>query len=409
MTPPEPELHPLPVDLEAYRAALPASDADSSDPGVGAGMLARAIAAGPCAERFPGAVVVVREEPSPAVGLLARVPEAERSWLGAAIGTLSGTVERLRWVGWEEVEAAAEAAARALRRRVGEDRLRAAAVRGIPRGGRVAAGLVAYALDSPAAALERAPGAAPLTVVVDDCALSGARFREYVASLPDRPVVFVPLFSTAALRQAVEDAGGRVEACVGGRDLEDHAPARLGDDYTAWRRRWRDRSGERVYWIGQPDHLVFPWSEPEVAVWDEAREDEAPGLAVAPPELCLDRRAAGRERLEIRRQPRGPGPLRPTPHLLWGRLDDRVVIRDTAADRALTLRGTAAEMWEAVVREGRPDAAARRVARGYDTARERVEADLRELVGGLEERGALVSEEPAPRRRGAAPAGRSDP
>lgn len=407
-----PELHPLTVDLDTYRERMsPATDGLGS-PLAAARTLARALAASPCARRLADGVLVVREGPSPRLGILARVDEADRAWLAVALAALQGTVSRLRRVDWPEVEAAAESVAEELLQRVGRERLEAAAVRGVPRGGLVAAGLVAYALDLPAGALDREPGDGRLTLLVDDCALSGARFRERLAAHGGGQVVFAPLFSPPALREAIEAAEPDVAACVSGRDLEDHAPRRLGPDYEAWAGAWRRRSGDRVYWVGQPDHVVFPWSEPEESVWDGSRGEEVPAFSVAPPELCLARRGADASGPEIQVQPRSPGPLRPAPHLLWGALDGYVVIRDPAADRALTLDGTAAAMWRALVREGDVEGAARRLADVYDAPGDRIRGDLDDLARRLVDRGALVTGEPTDRDAGparAAPAGGASP
>lgn len=383
------ELHPLPVDLSAYRDRLPDTSGTAKGQSAALRAFARAIAASPAARRLSNAVVVVRDGPDPRAGLLARLSDEDREWLAAVLRSLDGAVERLRFVDWPEVERAAESVSERLRARLPEDALTRVSVRGIPRGGSIAAGLVAYALDLPGPAFDDAPGRDGPLLVVDDCALTGARFRALLRERPGREVIFATLFSPPQLRAAIVSAEERVLACVSGADLTDHAPERLGDGYSEWRERWRHRSGDAVYWIGQPEHLVFPWSEPEEAVWDEARETEAPALGLAPPELCLSRRARG-PGAEVHVLPRGRGPLVPSPELLWGSLDGVTVIRDCERDRALALEGTAAAMWEALMAEESLERAARRVARSYDAVRERVRHDLDAFVSGLRDRGILV-------------------
>lgn len=393
------QLHPLPLDLQAYGDRLPRTADGANSAGAAARTLARALATSPAARRLEGGAFVVREGPTAALGVLSRMDASDRAWLAAAIRALQGTIERLRWVQWPEVEAAAEELAEALRRRLGRERLADAAVRGVPRGGAVAMGLLAYALELTREAFDRDPGPDRLTLLVDDCALTGARFRERLARLPEGEVAFATLFSPPELRAAIEGEERRVVACVGGRDLPDHAARRLGSEYGEWVRRWRRRSGRRVYWIGQPDHLVFPWSEPQESIWDDERGRESPAFSVAPPELCLARRApaTGGPDVGVQVQPRGRGPLRPAPHLLWGRLEGVVVIRDPDRARALTLEGTAATMWRELVREGTPGAAARRVARAYDAPVDRIRADLEAFARQLLDRGALVDSQGAER------------
>lgn len=384
------ELHPLPVDLTTYRARLPDSCDAAGSRAAAIRAFARAIAASPASSRFSDGIVVVRERPEPRVGILARLDDTDRRWLATAMGSLEGTVERLRFVDWTEVEGAAESVSSGLRSRLPEEVLGRVSLRGIPRGGIIAAGLVAYALDLPVPAAGDSPGSDGPLLVVDDCALTGARFRELLHEIPGREIIFAPLFSPPELRGAIEDSEERVLACVSGADLTDHAPRRLGEEYPEWRKRWRQRSGDAVYWVGQPDHLVFPWSEPEEAVWDEVRRAEAPALGVVPPELCMSRRAHGGARPDVRVLPDACGRLVPSAELLWGSLDGVTVIRDCERGRALTLEGTASAMWEALVAEGSPDRAALRLASSYDVATERVRDDLEAFLNGLLDRGILV-------------------
>ena len=214
---------------------------------------------------------------------------------------------------------------------------------------------------------------------MDDCAFSGVRFGEFLARCESRSVVFAHLYSHPDLRTTIEAREPRVEACVGARDLRDHAPEREGAGYLAWRAEWLARlDGEPGYWIGKPDHLCFPWNEPDFSIWNPVTERLEHGWRVVPPELCLKNRTNTRP-IPVQVQPQGPGPLRPSEHVLFGEFEGEIVVGNTETEASFTLAGVTADMWRTIVSHGNLDAAVTSLAGKYDVDVDTLRADLLEF------------------------------
>jgi len=152
---------------------------------------------------------------------------------------------------------------------LGESGISHCSFRSIPRGGYFVLGMLSYLLDLERKALW-SPSPDGLLVIVDDCALSGARFYYALHSVPNERVIFAHLYSPPELRAAILAQEPRVVACVAAHDLRDSARERYPDEaeYKAWQQRWRERLPEPRYWVGLPEPVVFPWSEPERSVWN---------------------------------------------------------------------------------------------------------------------------------------------
>lgn len=379
--------HVLSPDLRAYEAALPEDRARERGELPPLLTLARALAASPALAAAESATVVARPMPTPLLGVAASAAdEREAERLRSQCSALDSTLSVLRYVTYAQVEAACEDLARGVVDRVGSEALGACDFVAVPRGGYVVLGLLSYLLDLAPRQLEP-DGGSDTVVVIDDCALSGRRFREQLESLHADRVVFAPLFSAPGLRDAIESAEPRVIACVSGRDLSDHARARHGEDYEAWHRRWEARGAGESYWQGQPEHVCFPWTEPEVTVWNPAAEREEVGLGTVPPELCLKRRSlrgrgTGSRRVQL--QPEARGPLRPSDRVLY--FDWRgecTVVVDVERDLSFRLEGTEAELWKALVEEGTREGMVDRLTSSYEVSRSAVERDANRWLSRL--------------------------
>lgn len=352
--------------------------------------LGQTLAASPAWRDLDRCVIVFRPRPRPTLALLGYLDEIGTATAEALAAQLPATLERYRPVGYPEIEAACEALADRLTRSVGEPALRESGFLAIPRGGFVVLGLLSYALRLDRKQLEEPDRRPAPLIVIDDCALTGVRFREFLDRRGKGDVVFAPLYSHPELRSAMVEREDRLRACVSGADLHDHAPDRMGDGYASWRDRWLRRSPES-YWVGLPDHLSFPWSEPDVTIWNPVAGREVAGWRVAPPASCLKNRypePGTRGRFQI--QEEGPGPLRPAASVLYGSLAEEIVVADLETGACLSLAGSAADMWRAVVAVGDVDRAGRAIAEAYDERPAVLAADLREFVARLVDRGVLV-------------------
>ncbi len=366
---------------------------------------AQALTAGPAWERIETAVLVVRTAPAPLLGFLGAFDEAEEARLRALQGQLRHTLRRLRYVCYAQAERDAEQLAQRLTRRFGREAVRRFRFAAIPRGGHLALGMLAYALGLDHAQLTPPhPPETPL-VVVDDCAISGARFGHFLSDLGERPVVFAPLYAHPDLRAAVEEEP-QVLACLSARDLRDHAPERLGDDYPDWKARWRERA-PGGYWTGQPDHVVFPWNEPDIGVWNPVAEQVEHGWRVAPPAYCLKNRltntnragpeAPPRVQVHVQVQPRASGLLRPADAVLFGMLEGDVLVADAEAGACFRLAGVAGAMWQALLAHPTRNEALAALLQTYDVDEATLRADLFAFADDLLTRGLLVrNAAPAP-------------
>lgn len=302
--------------------------------------------------------LVARPTPTPVLAALGSLDDGQVEALQGLSGRINALLSRTRHISYYQVERDCNVLAQNLLDRVGRKDIEAAQFVGIPRGGLIALGMLSYVLDLDHSQLKRPPSDDGPLVVVDDCALTGSRFRRFLRVLSDREIVFAPLYAHPNLCEAIEHEESRVAACVNARDLHDYAPEELGDDYAEWQARWHDRHPDARYWIGRTEHLCFPWGEADTATWNPEREQVEHGLSVVPPEHRLKTRPGGIDEVQrtasrsVQVQPAPAGPIRPTSPVLFGTVGEETVVAHLETDRCLALDGTAAAMWHALVEHG---------------------------------------------------------
>jgi hypothetical protein len=365
--------------------ALPLADRRAALTG-----LAQALQASAAWRTMHGTVLAVRHDPP----LLA----AFGSWDAAAAArweTLRWQLERLerglRHVDYEQAAEDARRLAGSLLDRLGPDELARAEFRGLPRGGGIVRSLLAYALElrgqgSTAAAERGGP-----VILVDDCALSGARLRDALRQVHGgRPVVVALLYAPPALRRAIEAAEPAVRFCLAAADLADEAPAVHGQAYAAWRARWQQRSPDG-YWVGLPELISFSWSEPDLSVFNPVTGSVEAGWRLVPPARCLKNRPpAGSSAAPVQVQPQPAAPLRPAPDTVFAEVEGEVVVASVDSARAVTLPGVAGDMWRALIRHGTVGGAADELLRRYEVSAGSLRRDLGNLLRQLLEEGYLV-------------------
>lgn len=352
--------------------------------------LASALSISPLWAEMPGATLIVRTAPEPLLGVVGCFDEADRVRLGALRWQLEYVLPRLRYVSYAQAEEDCERLAARLVKRFGQDELRDFRFAAIPRGGFIVLGMLAYILGLRRSELEppHLPDA-PL-VVVDDCTLSGVRFGQFLERIENPLVIFAHLYSPPELRQAIEvREPGRV-TCLSARDLRDHAPENLGEEYPAWRKRWLQRMGRHGYWVGQYEQVCFAWNEPDVGFWNPVTEREETGWRFVPPQLCLKNRpASGAKPITVEAQPQGKGPLRPSSRVLFGEFEGQVVVGNLETEESFVLEDVGVDIWQAVVEHGDLDAAADALLESYEVDGATLRADLRGFVEDLLSRGLL--------------------
>jgi hypothetical protein len=318
------------------------------------------------------------------IALLGYFDAADEARLSALAAQLDSHRQESRFVDYDDAEDLAFKLAASLTETLGPEVLKAARVEAIPRGGLVVLGMLGYALE--AHPDRTASDSETLRVVVDDCAISGARFLRWLDDHPGPPVVFAHLYSHPELRRSLKQ-DPRVVDCVAADDLVDHAPSRLGERYDAWVAGWQGR--DSGVWAGQVGHLAFAWNEPDVAIWNSVTEELEPGWRLVGPRLCLKNRRQIPEDA-IQQTSRSEGELTPGPGVLWADFDEQVVVADTVSGDVLGLAGVGAVMWLEAVGSSTEEEALERLGGVFSVDRSQLRSDWDEFVGRLTARGLLV-------------------
>lgn len=386
-----PTVFALPLDgLPSLTRVLPETGLSSEAP---ARILARALASSPMWAEMGEATLVIRSDPA-VLGVFGRFDDRATARLESLFGQLGKELPRLRYVDYRQVEADCEELAARLIEVLGRDVIRDAGFLAIPRGGMIVLGILAYLLElDPAQLAIPSKRSDRPCVVVDDCSLSGARFRGFLAQLPERSVVFATLYAHPDLRDAIETSETRVETVVSARDLHDHAPVLHGPGYPAWKKRWESRTRGEAYWIGHPEHLCFPWNEPDLGFWNPVAQRKEVGWRLVPPELCLKNRvaAAGPKTPRIQEQPHAETPLSPASSTLFARFQDRVLVANYETGEVVELTGVAAAMWTGIIEEGDPGRIVETLSGEYEADEAILKRDLAALIEEMERRGFLAS------------------
>lgn len=227
-------------------------------------------------------------------------------------------------------------------RHLGQERIGLLQFRAITRGGLIVLGHLAYALQlRPEQLVTDADARGPLCIV-DDCSLSGHRFGAALEqTTPGTVEVFAHLLSHPRLREAISATHPTV-ACIAGGDLADHGGAAAGPDP------WAARDVLPAYWRGQTDALAFPWSEPDVALWDQRMEQVEQGWHLVPPDRCAKNRYAlgpPRDDLETPRW-RAPGDV------AYGTFDGELLLYRSTDGSLHRPSREGAIIWRSVARYG---------------------------------------------------------
>ena len=352
--------------------------------------LARALAHSPIWDRMGHGVLVVRTGAVPALAAFGRFDEADEARLSFLARWLAPAVTSTTYLDQAAVEGAIDALAERLRATFGNE-LRTYDFVAVPRGGLIVLGMLAYALDLDGERLGCSHDPQRPRVVVDDCALTGSRFRRFVAGDPHPHWVFAHLCSPPALRTAMLDQETRLSHAIAANDLRDLAPAEHGAQYEEWRARVEGQAGADRYWIGQAESVVFPWNEPDHNFWNAVTNELEWGWRLAPPEVC---RKAGSVAFPdgISLQVHGSdhaGP-RVADHVLYARFGGNVHLLHHTTGRTLQLDEVGSHVWDELIAGSSAAGIADGIASRFDVDADRALADVQSLTQDLITRGMLV-------------------
>ena len=334
-----------------------------------------------------GVFLILRSSPRPILAILGCFDKAQSAYLEAQAGHLQWLCQNLRCVSYLQVEKDCQTLAAQVLERWGNE-VKDFHFRAMPRGGLVVLGLLAYCLGLERQQLEPPfPADAPL-VVVDDCALTGARFASFLRRQASSRVIFAPLYAPAPLREAIQQQEPRVMACLSAQDYQvDTNTAET--DLERLERWWPRLQGTR-YWVGTAEHVCFPWNEPDTFVWNPVSKRVERGWRVLPAKMCLKNRLPpGMQPVPLQVQPEGRGPFRPAEAVIFGEYEGQVVIGQLESGQTFGLEGTAAAMWRALIEASSLEEAVGELVREYEVEEEILRADLQAFVDDLLGRGIL--------------------
>lgn len=379
------------VQIKARRLSIYGCELALSSLETSLNALGHALAASPVVRELSDVILVARPNPSPFLAMFGSFDEDFTLQFATQVAELNGLFVRLRYIHYRQIESDCEQLAMRLIECFGRRTLAGFYFTAIPRGGLIVLGMLAYVLGLERTQLETPhPPDAPL-VVVDDCALTGFRFGQFLERCASSQIIFASLYAHPDLRAAIVAREPRVLACLSAQDLHDYGTERWGEEYPAWRERQLTRLGKGRYWVGQTEHLCFPWNEPDRSVFNPATGKLEPGWRIVPPELCLKNRLPpGVEPIPVQVQPEGKGPLKPSERVVFGDLGDEIVVGDLESRKTFGLRDSAAEMWRAIVEYGNLEDAAGALTELYAVGEAILRADLRAFADDLLARGLLM-------------------
>ena len=348
--------------------------------------VAEGIAASPLWRRFQTSILVVRPGAYPVVAVLGRFDVNDRWRLEMLRDHLDVARTQFRYVSYAQAEQDCEELARRLLARYGREKLLTCRFTALPRGGHIVLGLLSYVLDLPRSRLSGLGSPDAPLVIVDDCAISGRRFGQFLRKRKAREVIFVPLYSHPDFRAALEAREPQVSACISARDLHDCAPEELGDEYAEWHEMGM-KSETGSYWMGQPEYMCFAWNEPDTKIWYPGAEKIEAGWRVAPPHLCLKNRfppGVPPPRFQI--QPEAKGPLRPSAHAIAGELNGQTIVAHTRTNTAVGLSEVAGDLWRSILQHGNIEAVVEDLLGRYEIDAATVRRELDALIEDLRAR-----------------------
>ncbi len=348
--------------------------------------LSRALARSPIWDHMGPGVLVVRTGPAPALAAIGRFDEADEARLSFLARWLAPAVTSTTYLDQAAVEGAIETLAQRLRATFGNE-VRTYDFVAVPRGGLIVLGMLAYALDLDSQRLGCSRDPQRPLVIVDDCALTGSRFRRFVAGDPHPRLVFAHLCSPRELRAAMLDREPRLSHAIAAIDLLDRAPDEHGAQYEEWRARVQAQAGAERYWIGQAESVVFPWNEPDHNFWNAVTGELEWGWRLAPPEIC---RKVGSVAFPDGVPVQVHGSERVADHVLFARFEGRVHLLHGTSGRTLQLDEVGSRVWDGLIVGSSAAGIAEGIASSFDVDPDRALADVRSMTQALVERGMLV-------------------
>ncbi len=335
---------------------------------------------------IPGATLLLRREPYPAIAVFGDFSASTAQHVLCQLQILNNACENLRYVDYAKVTQACEKLAHGLTQKFSPAEIQHFRFLGIPRGGLIVLGILAYLLHLNAEQFHSPTDPETPIVIVDDCALSGGRFTESLAEFPDNPILFAPLFAHPDLRAAIAQTPN-VLTCLSGEDLQDHGHSNLGETYQTWQAENINRLEGKRFWLGQPDYICFPWNEPDHLLWNPALQSLEKAWRILPGDLCLKNRPEiHHSPIPVQIQHDSQGGFHPHPDVIWMQTEDSVILGNLQTQQTFALEGVAGDIWRSLMTETDLNAVTLALVQDYSTSVDVVKPDIFEFVEQLTHR-----------------------
>ena len=257
----------------------------------------------------------------------------------------------------------------------------------IPRGGLIVLGMLAYILNLERKTFSVRSPNTPL-IIVDDCSLSGIRFHNTVRATKHQKIIFAHLYSNPSLRNSIENQEPRVIKCLAASDLQDMAPNYYKEKYHQWQQRWQQHQSVR-YWLGLPELVIFPWSEPDFRYWNPVIQGVESNWRLTSPDRCLKNWG----QLGLPPVKNSMPQFRSAYQVAYtiSEKENEIILCDLQTEQVYGLKNIAADMWRTIVAYGNIDIAAKFLSAKYDVKDEILKQDLMNFVDELIFQGLLES------------------
>ena len=357
-------------------------------------VIARGIASSPLWSMMPEAEIRVRLSP-PEITVVGLFDPADIARLKALAWQTKHALYTLRYVRYTDLEEDCRLLVSKLNERVDPDQLKKYYYTCIPRGGLIVLGVLSYLLGLEPWQLEPPPVPDAPVVVVDDCAVTGRRFAQFLQKNQSDTIIFAPLYSSAELRSAIETREPRVRACISAHDLESCLYSNENDQ-----RAFQEIFGSDLftsdYWKGLTEYICFAWNEPNFVFFNPVTKKVEGNWTIFPHEMCLKN---GPVRIPVSVQPDIGTEFCVAGDVVTIHGDDSVTIDNLVTHDRYLLKGIAAEMWNALMECGTQEALFTKFLNEYDIDHITLERDISDFTRNLISKGILKDERARPLTR----------
>lgn len=307
--------------------------------------------------------------------------------LAALARSIKGYRTNIHYVSYKQAEKDCEELAYNILKVYEPEELKSFHFEAIPRGGFIVLGMLSYILDLKPHQLMPANDQDKPLMIVDDCALTGARLSKAISETNSSHMAIATLYSHHDLRKSIIENEPKVKHCFAACNLKDRARENYPDkkDYETWKKRTLEYMGGKRYWVGQPDLVGFAWNEPDYPFWNPVTEQIEDGWRSLPPHKCLKNKT----RLGILPNHKAPVEFQMSSSVVSGVFDDIIWLVHLDKDEVFALDGIASQIWRVLIFYGNIEATVTYLKDKYEVDENILRIDVQELADDLLSKGLI--------------------